>query len=73
VRPPQLTLPNEALAQTNPEFKKATSLKYSDPNFSADEQRAIHLKYFVPKSADVVLSQGEESRGKKRARAEDFL
>jgi hypothetical protein len=32
--PRQLTLPNPALAQTNPEFKKPTVLKWLDPNFS---------------------------------------
>lgn len=33
-KPPQLTLPNPALAQTLPEFKKPTELKWTDPNFS---------------------------------------
>lgn len=33
-KPPALTLPNPALAQTLPEFKKPTELKWSDPNFS---------------------------------------
>lgn len=32
--PPQLVLPNPALAQTNPEMKKKTELKYTDANFS---------------------------------------
>ena len=34
VRQPTLTLPNPALAQANPEFKKPTDLKVKDPNFS---------------------------------------
>ncbi len=33
-KPPQLTLPNPAFAQTLPEFKKPTDLKWKDPNFS---------------------------------------
>jgi hypothetical protein len=32
--PPPLTLPNPSLAQTNPELKKKTMLKYPEPNFS---------------------------------------
>ena len=32
--PPPLTLPNPTLAQTNPDLKKKTVLKYSEPNFS---------------------------------------
>lgn len=32
--PPPLSLPNPALAQTNPDLKKKTVLKYSEPNFS---------------------------------------
>ena len=32
--PAELTLPNPALSQTNPPFKKATELKWSDSNFS---------------------------------------
>ena len=31
---PPLTLPNPSLAQANPPFKKATVLKWGDPNFS---------------------------------------
>ncbi|EIN06976.1 hypothetical protein PUNSTDRAFT_144569 [Punctularia strigosozonata HHB-11173 SS5] len=73
--PAQLTLPNPALAQTLPEFKKPTDLKWRDPNFSPDEQRANHPKYYFNKenAADVDGAAHEESRGKKRARAEDFL
>ncbi|KAF9005000.1 hypothetical protein BDQ17DRAFT_1424169 [Cyathus striatus] len=79
VRPPQLTLPNPALAQTNPEFKKKTELKWADANFSPEEHRALHTKYYVkPDNTNDAnaASDGaghEESRGKKRARAEDFL
>ncbi|KDR69214.1 hypothetical protein GALMADRAFT_230738 [Galerina marginata CBS 339.88] len=72
VRQAVLTLPNGAVSQTNPEFKKATDLKVKDPNFSPDEHRAIHPKYFCAKLADNPSHQ-DESRGKKRARAEDFL
>lgn len=32
--PLELKLPDPSLAQTNPPFKKATDLKWSDPNFS---------------------------------------
>lgn len=72
IHPPrQLTLPNPALAQVNPEFKKPTVLKWLDPNFSPEEQRSIHPTYFN----FVAISSSEESKGKslKRARAEDFL
>jgi hypothetical protein len=34
VRQPVLTLPNQAMSQTNPDFKKATELKVKDANFS---------------------------------------
>ncbi|KAF9038003.1 hypothetical protein BJ165DRAFT_416859 [Panaeolus papilionaceus] len=34
VRKPVLILPNPSFAQTNAEFKKATDLKFKDPNFS---------------------------------------
>ncbi|KAA1478428.1 hypothetical protein DENSPDRAFT_861852 [Dentipellis sp. KUC8613] len=83
--PPPLTLPNPALAQTNPDSKKKTDLKYPDANFSPDERRANHPKYYFAKdklasapesktdAAQVSGPGGEESRGKKRARAEDFL
>ncbi|KAF5384057.1 hypothetical protein D9615_003141 [Tricholomella constricta] len=67
--PTQLVLPNTALAQTNPPFKKSTVLKYDDPNFSPEEHRAIHPRYFCPKQGGAA----EESRGRKRKKAEDFL
>jgi len=73
VRQPVLTLPNGAVSQTNPDFKKPTDLKVKDPNFSPDEHRAIHAKYFCAQLAENPSAQPEESRGKKRARAEDFL
>lgn len=84
IAPPKLTLPNPSLAQTNPDLKKKTSLKYPEPNFSPDEVRAIHPKYYFAKGqlsstseSKTDAAQGsyaqEESRGKKRARAEDFL
>jgi len=57
------------LKQTNPELKRKTVLVDDDANFSIEEKRAFHPKYyFDPESADPA-----ESRGKKRARAEDFL
>ncbi|KAK0235865.1 hypothetical protein EDD85DRAFT_838370 [Armillaria nabsnona] len=65
-------LPVPALKQILPPFKKETDLKFQDPNFSPDELRAYNSKYYVAKSTDKA-QQGEESRGKKRARAEDFL
>ena len=34
IAPPPLSLPNPSLAQTNPDLKKKTVLKYSEPNFS---------------------------------------
>jgi len=34
VRQPVLILPNQAMSQTNPDFKKATELKVKDANFS---------------------------------------
>ncbi|KAH7921055.1 hypothetical protein BV22DRAFT_1107382 [Leucogyrophana mollusca] len=85
--PPQLSIPNPAFAQKYAPFKKPTDLKYSDPNFSPEEQRANNVKYYFAKDSSVVpgaqeptgsgappaSSSAEESRGKKRARAEDFL
>jgi len=73
VRQPILTLPSGSVMQTNAEFKKPTDLKVKDPNFSPDEHRAVHAKYFCAKMEDPPSAQQEESRGKKRARAEDFL
>jgi len=86
-------LPNPTLAQSNPELKKKTELKYSEPNFSPDEVRSRHPKYYFAKDtlasapeaktdappaqvapeAGVAAAAPEEARGKKRARAEDFL
>ncbi|KAI0934920.1 hypothetical protein AcV5_006609 [Taiwanofungus camphoratus] len=80
--PPALSLPNPSLAQTNPPFKKATVLKWSNPNFSLEETRAVHYKYYFhkedvngqkPDDQAPAIPAAEESRGKKRARAEDFL
>ncbi|KAF8886864.1 hypothetical protein CPB84DRAFT_1749847 [Gymnopilus junonius] len=73
VRQPVLTLPNGVTSQTNPEFKKATDLKFKDANFSPEEHRAIHPKYFYANLSESSATHPEESRGKKRARAEDFL
>ncbi|KAJ3801793.1 hypothetical protein GGU11DRAFT_813826 [Lentinula aff. detonsa] len=76
-QPSQHTLPNPSLKQTNPPFKKPTELKYQDANFcpasifNKEEIRAYSPKYRP--STEAVSSQGEEFRGKKRARAEDFL
>ncbi|KAF5367468.1 hypothetical protein D9758_003780 [Tetrapyrgos nigripes] len=70
----QPTLPDPARKQTNPPFKKPTELKFSDANFSPEELRAHHPRYkFVKPSEGVPIQGGEEPRGKKRARAEDFL
>ncbi|KAH9900780.1 hypothetical protein C8Q73DRAFT_662336 [Cubamyces lactineus] len=76
--PPPLVLPNPSLAQVNPPFKKGTVLKWEDANFSPEEKRSRHPKYHfaLPKDkADgpVPNVPAEEMRGKKRARAEDFL
>ncbi|KAG5650751.1 hypothetical protein H0H81_011163 [Sphagnurus paluster] len=68
--PTQLVLPNTALAQTNPPFKKTTALKYADPNFCPEEHRAIHPRYYFAKGA---AGAADESRGRKRKKAEDFL
>jgi len=66
----QLILPDAALRQTNPDLKKKTALKYEDANFSPDEKRGRSSKYYVvPSQASPV----EESRGTKRARAEDLF
>jgi len=83
--PAELKLPDPSLAQTLPPFKKPTELKWSDPNFSPDERRSVNPKYYFPKN-NANQSPGftappsstgappiEEMRGKKRARAEDFL
>ncbi|KAG6829081.1 hypothetical protein H0H92_005792 [Tricholoma furcatifolium] len=69
--PAQLTLPPGVTPYTNPGFKKATELKYSDANFCPEEHRAIHPKYFFSKT--LAGGAGEESRGRKRKKAEDFL
>ncbi|KAJ7745727.1 putative zinc finger protein [Mycena metata] len=76
-QPMRPTLPHPTKAQTNPESKKGMVLIGNedengvggDPNFSIEEKRAFHPKYFVPRP----LPPPEESRGKKRARAEDYL
>ncbi|TEB21911.1 hypothetical protein FA13DRAFT_1614628, partial [Coprinellus micaceus] len=69
--PPELKVPNSALVQTNPEFKKPTELKWGDANFCPEERRANHLKYYyAAKGQDSAYA--EEPRGKKRARAEDL-
>jgi hypothetical protein len=91
VRRPVLTLPDPSRAQTNPDFKKPTDLKFKDANFSPvspssslftihldisclqDERRAIHIKYFYSALESAAAPVQEEPRGKKRARAEDFL
>ncbi|KAL1939158.1 hypothetical protein VTO73DRAFT_10199 [Trametes versicolor] len=76
--PPPLVLPNPSLAQVNPPFKKGTALKWEDANFSPEERRSRCPKYYFPlanEKADgpVPNVSSEEMRGKKRARAEDFL
>lgn len=72
-RPPsRLVLPDPKYNQVNPPFKKKTSLKYEDANFSPDEHRAVHSRYFCGKPGDDG-GPSEESRGRKRKKAEDFL
>ncbi|KAI6139543.1 hypothetical protein BKA82DRAFT_4223050 [Pisolithus tinctorius] len=78
--PPPLVLPNPALEQKYGPFKKKTDLKYADPNFSPEEKRGRTAKYYFASDAtnttpsqDQMASGTEEFRGKKRARAEDFL
>ena len=44
VRQPVLTLPDPNRSQTNPEFKKATDLKFKDANFSPVRRILIHLE-----------------------------
>ncbi|KAI6141495.1 hypothetical protein BKA82DRAFT_19876 [Pisolithus tinctorius] len=78
---PPLVLPNPALEQKYGPFKKKTDLKkYADPNFSPEEKRGRSAKYYFASDAtnttpsqDQMASGTEEFRGKKRARAEDFL
>lgn len=48
--PAILKVPNPALRQTNPEFKKPTVLKWNDANFSPEERRANDPKYYFDKS-----------------------
>ncbi|KAF9069219.1 hypothetical protein BDP27DRAFT_1222886 [Rhodocollybia butyracea] len=72
-QPSEPTLPNNAPKQTNPPFKKPTELKYQDANFSPAKVRAFCSKYRFKVASDPTASQNDESRGKKRARAEDFL
>ncbi|KAJ7261748.1 hypothetical protein B0H12DRAFT_1231400 [Mycena haematopus] len=78
-QPTRPTLPHPDKVQTNPESKKGMTLIGNedengvggDPNFSVEEKRAFHPKYFVPRP--LPPSESAEPRGKKRARAEDFL
>jgi len=56
-----------------PEFKKPTKLHYMDPNFSPEEKRAQDPKYYFKKDSTTIVTTTEEARGKKRARAKDFL
>lgn len=65
--PARTSLIPPATHQFNPDIKKPTQLKYPDANHSPDEKRALHKMYQdgAPK--------GEDSRGLKRPRAEDFL
>ncbi|KAF7328021.1 C2H2-type domain-containing protein [Mycena kentingensis (nom. inval.)] len=76
---PRPTLPPGSKFQTNPEAKKGMVLIGNedqngvpgDPNFSIEEKRAFHPKYYVPRP--LPPPENAEPRGKKRARAEDFL
>ncbi|TDL24907.1 hypothetical protein BD410DRAFT_718744 [Rickenella mellea] len=69
VKPEKPPIPNLSLRQENPELKKGQVLKYIDANYSPEENRAYNPKYYVSAHSD----SKDESRGKKRARAEDFL
>lgn len=74
VVPPPLTLPHPELEQKYAPFKKPTELKYVDANFSPEERRARDPKYYFAKDGTATPeAASEEIRGKKRARAEDFL
>ncbi|KAF9220196.1 hypothetical protein BS17DRAFT_788073 [Gyrodon lividus] len=88
IQPPPLVLPNPAMEQKYAPFKKKTELKYANPNFSPEERRANTVKYYFAKDSTNVTAMmspstplvdpaaglaTEETRGKKRARAEDFL
>ena len=46
VRQPVATLPDPAMSQTNPDFKKATELKVQDANFSPVTIFFIHLPFW---------------------------
>lgn len=69
---PPLKLPDESLKQALPDFKKPTNLHYTDPNFSPEEKRSRDPKYYFRRESAPTVT-AEEPRGKKRARAEDFL
>lgn len=69
--PQKPSIPNPALKQENPELKKGQILKYTDANYSPEENRAYDPKYFF--SPQQASTSQDETRGKKRARAEDFL
>jgi hypothetical protein len=45
--PPPLVVPNAALTQSNPAFKKKTVLKYTDANFSPVRPRANDLTHYL--------------------------
>ncbi|KAL5532847.1 hypothetical protein ACEPAF_4621 [Sanghuangporus sanghuang] len=72
VVPQKPPIPNPALKQENPGLKSGLILEYPDANFSPEENRAYDPKYFFPPQQASMTNQ-EEMRGKKRARAEDFL
>ncbi len=46
---------------------------HPDVSYPQDEHRAIHTKYFYAALDGAAVPIQEEPRGKKRARAEDFL
>ncbi|KLO07335.1 hypothetical protein SCHPADRAFT_917273 [Schizopora paradoxa] len=71
VTPTRPPLPNPARKQENPEMKKGQVLKYNDANYSPEENRAYDPKYYFSPTQD--QRAPEDTRGKKRARAEDFL
>ncbi|EJD36895.1 hypothetical protein AURDEDRAFT_116988 [Auricularia subglabra TFB-10046 SS5] len=60
---------------SNPPLKDGAVLTWTDANMSPEERRSTDQQYAV--SSEVIsaigFSMGDEMRGKKRARAEDFL
>ncbi|KDQ21002.1 hypothetical protein BOTBODRAFT_124915 [Botryobasidium botryosum FD-172 SS1] len=66
--------------EVNPPLRAGSKLIWTDASYSPEERRSRHPKY-APIAADIISEdptsdsngEGAENRGKKRARAEDFL